>query len=116
MRGNTRLEFTCGQRAIRLARKDLQILSQLARLAGTAFDQTLDHFNTLRERLSDADKERLRLEKQIAEREGRELYNLDGAFHRRIAPFVSASGAYRRSAARHGASLCFAAKGWSPAA
>lgn len=75
MRGNIRLEFTCGQRAIRLARKDLQTLSQLARLAGTSLDQTLDHFTTLRQRLTDTEKERQRLEKQMAEREGRELYS-----------------------------------------
>ena len=79
MRGNIRLEFTCGQRAIRLARKDLHTLSQLARLAGTAFDQTLDHFTTLRQRLTDPDKERQRLEKQLAEREGRELYSASSA-------------------------------------
>jgi alanyl-tRNA synthetase len=75
MRGNIRLEFACGQRAIRLARKDLRTLSQLARLAGTPFDQTLDHFTTLRQRLTDAEKERQRLEKHLAEREGRDLYN-----------------------------------------
>jgi alanyl-tRNA synthetase len=75
MRGNVRLEFACGQRAIRLARKDLHTLSQLARLAGTGLDQTLDHFTTLRQRLTDSDKERQRLAKQMAERDGRELYS-----------------------------------------
>ncbi len=74
MRGNVRVEFVCGERAARAARRDFRVLAQLSRLAGTAPEQAAEHFSALRTRLAEAEKERQSLANQLAGREGLDLY------------------------------------------
>jgi len=74
VRGNVRLNFLCGGRAIRRARSDFDALE----LAARAFSTPLDEVPTLVlaqvERLKDTDKMRRRLEKELAEQRGRSLH------------------------------------------
>ncbi len=74
MRGNVRVEFVCGERAIRAARRDFRLLAELSRLAGTPPEQAPGHFSALRTRLADAEKDRQSLATHLAAREGAELY------------------------------------------
>jgi alanyl-tRNA synthetase len=75
IRGNVRLEFLCGGRAVRRARADFTALESSAR----AFSSSLDEVPTLvaaqAERLKDIDRTRRRLETELAEYRGRELYS-----------------------------------------
>jgi alanyl-tRNA synthetase len=74
MRGNTRVEFLCGGRAVRRARADFEALSQIARLFSAAVDETPGLAAALQEQARDADKQRKKLALELAERVGRELY------------------------------------------
>jgi len=74
VRGNVRLEFVCGSRASRRARQDFRLLQEMARQTATAIDKLPEHVGALKERLTDAEKERERLAQDLAQREGREAY------------------------------------------
>ena len=74
VRGNVRLEFVCGSRASRRARQDFRLLQEMARQTATAIDKLPEHLAALKERLTDAEKERERLTQDLAQREGREAY------------------------------------------
>jgi alanyl-tRNA synthetase len=74
VRGNVRIEFVCGTRALRRAKTDFRILAQLARESATAPENLPEHLAILKERLAEAEKERGRLVLQIAERDGANLY------------------------------------------
>jgi alanyl-tRNA synthetase len=74
VRGNVRLEFVCGDRAIRRAKRDFQLLQELSRQTAAAIDTLPDHAAALKDRLSEAEKDRQRLADDLAQREGREAY------------------------------------------
>ena len=74
VRGNVRLEFVCGVRASVRARQDFKLLQEMARQTATAIDKLPEHVAALKERLTDAEKERERLAQDLAQREGREAY------------------------------------------
>ena len=74
VRGNVRLEFVCGVRATRRAQRDLKLLRELSRETAAPLDELPGHVAALKERLSEADKERQRLAGELAQREGREAY------------------------------------------
>lgn len=74
VRGNVRLEFVCGERAIRRARQDFKTLQEAARLTAVAIDKLPETIGALKERASEAEKERQRLVADLAQREGREEY------------------------------------------
>jgi alanyl-tRNA synthetase len=74
IRGNVRIEFVCGLRALRRAKADFRILAQLARESATAPEKLPEHLAVLRERLAEGEKERAKLVLQIAERDGANLY------------------------------------------
>lgn len=74
IRGNTRLEFVCGNRAERRTRRDFRIASELGRLSGVGIDDLPEAVGKLRSRLADADKERMRLAHEIARLEASALY------------------------------------------
>ncbi len=74
VRGNVRLEFVCGERAICRARQDFKTLQELARLTATAIDKLPESVAASKERLTDAEKERQRLAAELAQLEGREAY------------------------------------------
>lgn len=74
VRGNIRLEFVCGGRAIRRAKQDFKILQELARRTASAPDKLPEFVASLKDRASEAEKERLRLATELAQRQGREEY------------------------------------------
>jgi alanyl-tRNA synthetase len=74
VRGNIRLEFVCGGRATKRAKQDYRLLQELARQGVTPMDRLPEVFSALKQRLSDAEKERERVARNLAQREGRELY------------------------------------------
>ncbi len=93
MRGNTRLEFVCGGRALERARKDLRILQELARNAGTSIDKLPEYMGATREQLASAEKTNERLSVELARRDGLALY----------AATVPGADGVRRAAVRVGA-------------
>jgi alanyl-tRNA synthetase len=74
LRGNVRVEFVCGDRALARARKDFHLLGETARLCTAAIDDLPRHVNSLRERLAEAEKQRQKLAADLAETEGRRLW------------------------------------------
>lgn len=74
VRGNVRLEFVCGGRAIRRARQDFKLLQELVRQTGSSLEKLPESLTAMKERLSEAEKDRQRLAAESAQREGREEY------------------------------------------
>ena len=74
IRGNIRLEFVCGDRALHRAKLDFRVLQDLARQMATAIDRLPEHTAALRTRLTEAGKTNERLSTELARREGLELY------------------------------------------
>ena len=74
IRGNARIEFLCGMRAIRRARADYEALSQVARLYSAALDDTPDVAGAQQQRLLDLEKAYKKLSTEAAVREGKDLY------------------------------------------
>ncbi|HEY1945745.1 MAG TPA: alanyl-tRNA editing protein [Bryobacteraceae bacterium] len=75
IRGNVRLDFVCGLRAVARAKQDFRLLSALARQSATPIDKLPEQFAALRLRLTAAEKDRQRLSMEAARREGEELYS-----------------------------------------
>lgn len=74
IRGHVRIEFVCGLRAQRRARQDFRVLSELARQGAAQIDRLPEQISSLRERLSEAEKERQRTSMELARRDGEALY------------------------------------------
>jgi alanyl-tRNA synthetase len=74
VRGNVRLEFVCGGRATKRAKQDYCILQELARQSATPMDRLPEVFATIKQRLSEAEKDLERMARDLAQRQGRELY------------------------------------------
>ena len=74
IRGNVRIEFLCGTRALRRAKEDYRIALELARDLTTSIDKLPDQIATLRSRLAETEKDRQRLATEIARRDGDALY------------------------------------------
>ena len=74
IRGNTRLNFLCGARAIRRARADYEALELAARAFSSPLDEVPNLVLAQAERLKDTDKIRRRLETEVAEQKGRSLH------------------------------------------
>jgi alanyl-tRNA synthetase len=74
IRGNVRLEFLCGARAVRRARADYDALEMAARVFSAPLDEVPALLKAQAERLKAADKTRRRLETELAEYRGRNLY------------------------------------------
>lgn len=75
IRGNVRIEFLCGSRAVRRARADYDALSRIARVFSGALDETPSLVAAQQVKLVEAEKARKRLSRQLAETRGRELYH-----------------------------------------
>ena len=76
IRGNTRLEFVCGLRALRHARADFRTLQELSRQLSVPAAETPAVVAAQLERVKALEKANQRLAAEIAGREGRELWNL----------------------------------------
>jgi alanyl-tRNA synthetase len=74
IRGNLRIEFLCGGRAVARARADFEALSQIARVFSAPLDDAPAMVEAQREKLQDADKTRKRLATELAASSGRALY------------------------------------------
>lgn len=74
IRGDTRIEFLCGRRAVRRARADFDCLTKVARVFSAQLDETPDLVAAQQQKLAEAGKARRRLAREVAGMRGRELY------------------------------------------
>jgi len=74
MRGNTRIEFVCGLRAVRRARADFRTLSEISRLVSVPFEEAPAIIAAQVEKAKSLEKSGARLAAELARREGAELY------------------------------------------
>ncbi|HTD43840.1 MAG TPA: alanyl-tRNA editing protein [Bryobacteraceae bacterium] len=79
IRGNVRLEFVCGFRALKQARADFRTLLEISRHLSTPIDQTPAVVAAQGERLRLLEKSNQRLSLDVARREGRELWEATAA-------------------------------------
>ena len=74
VRKTSRVEFICGQRAVRRARRDFEALTQIAASLSSAIDDAASVVATQTERLKDAESARKKLEKEVAGTRARDRY------------------------------------------
>ncbi len=74
IRGNLRIEFLCGARAVARARADFEALSQIARVFSSPLDETAALVDGQREKLQESEKARRRLATELAQASGRALF------------------------------------------
>ncbi len=74
IRGNTRLEFVCGLRALHLARADFRTLQELSRQLSAPAGETPGLVAAQLERIKTLEKANQRLASELAQREGREQW------------------------------------------
>ncbi|RPI18761.1 MAG: alanyl-tRNA editing protein, partial [Acidobacteriales bacterium] len=74
IRGNVRIEFLCGMRAVRRARTDYDALARISRLLASPLDETPAVVAAQKSLFEAAEKARRRAETELAGRRGRELY------------------------------------------
>ncbi len=79
IRGNLRIEFLCGGRAVARARADFEALSQIARAFSSPLDEAPALVDAQREKLQETDRMRRRLATELAQAAGRALYGEDAA-------------------------------------
>lgn len=74
VRGNVRVEFVCGGRALRRAKQEHRILAELSRIGSTAAAQLPEYVSGLKERAIEAEKAQHRLALELARRDGEQMY------------------------------------------
>lgn len=74
IRGNLRIEFLCGGRAVGRARADYEALSQIARAFSSPLDDAPSLVEAQREKLEETDRARRRLATELAQASGRSLF------------------------------------------
>jgi alanyl-tRNA synthetase len=74
IRGNQRIEFVCGMRAVALARADYDALSAIARTFSSQVEETPGLVASQVGKLQESEKMRRRLAMELAQARGRELY------------------------------------------
>ncbi len=74
IRGNLRIEFLCGGRAVARARADFEALSEIARVFSSPLDDAPALVEAQREKLQETDRTRRRLATELAQLSGRALY------------------------------------------
>ena len=74
IRGNQRIEFVCGLRAVDRARADYDAISSIARTLSSGVDEAPALVNAQIEKLQESDKHRRRMATELAQAKGRELY------------------------------------------
>jgi alanyl-tRNA synthetase len=75
IRGTMRVEFVCGLRALRAARSDFRLLSELSRTLSAPFDDVPELVAAQIEKAKALEKASLRLSTELAKREGGELHH-----------------------------------------
>ncbi len=87
IRGDTRIEFLCGSRAVARARADYDALAQISRTLSLPLDETPAAVAAQQERLNESEKASQKLRIELVKRRGRELYEAtlpDAAGVRRV--------------------------------
>ena len=74
IRGNQRIEFVCGMRAVERAQADYEALSAMARAFSAGLDETPAMVAAHLEKLQESEKARRRLATELAQAKGRELH------------------------------------------
>ena len=74
VRKTSRVEFVCGQRAVRRARRDFEALTQIAASLTSAIDEAASVVAAQAERLKDSESARKKLEKEVAGARARDRY------------------------------------------
>ncbi len=74
VRGNIRLEFVCGKRALQQSKTDFRLLSSLAKAASVKPHDLESHYTTLRNRVEAAEKEAAKSKALLAQMEAKRLY------------------------------------------
>lgn len=74
IRGNVRLEFLCGARAVRRARLDFSAMEAVSRLFSAPIDETPELVAAQADKLKQSEKTRQRIESELAEHRGRALH------------------------------------------
>jgi len=74
IRGNLRIEFLCGMRAVKRARADFEALSAIGRSFSSTLDETPALVAAQLEKFQESDRARRRLSTELAQARGRELY------------------------------------------
>jgi len=74
IRGNVRIEFVCGGRALKHARADFQSLHEISRQLSVSAERALDVVAAQIERVKTLEKTAQKLGVELAQREGRELW------------------------------------------
>jgi alanyl-tRNA synthetase len=74
IRGTTRVEFVCGLRALRAARSDFRLLSEISRTLSTAFADVPAYLTAQIEKTKALEKTCQKLSAEVARREGAELH------------------------------------------
>ena len=92
VRGNTRLEFLCGARAIRRARRDFETVSAVARTFSAAIDDTPELVEAQREKVQESEKQRRKLSAELASFRGVDLYRTTAAGAGRLRLHVNILG------------------------
>lgn len=75
IRNATRVEFVCGVRAVRRARRDFESLTRIATSLSAALDDVVSLVSAQSERLKESDNARKKLEKELAPFRVRDLYD-----------------------------------------
>jgi len=79
VRKTSRVEFVCGQRAVRRARLDFEALTRIASSLSSAIDDAASVVATQSDRLKDAENARKKLEKEVAGSRARDRYEATAA-------------------------------------
>jgi len=74
VRKTSRVEFVCGQRAVRRARRDFEALTRIASSLSAAVDDAASVVASQSDRLKDAENARKKLEKEVAGARARDRY------------------------------------------
>lgn len=74
VRGNVRLEFVCGGRAVAQARRDFESLTEVARALSGSLDQAPELVAGLLSKVADLEKSRRKLAVDLASLQGHQLY------------------------------------------
>jgi alanyl-tRNA synthetase len=74
LRGNTRVEFVCGLRALKTARADFRLLQEMSRTLSAPIEETSGLVSSLIEKSKALEKSMQRFSTELAKREGAELH------------------------------------------
>ena len=98
VRGNIRVAFVCGNRAITQAQLDFETLSRIALTLGTSHANLEAHVVSLKRSLAASEKQRQRLETEAAMRAGLDLYASVSAGEDGVRRLLSAESAIDENA------------------